>query len=148
MTWSIGAPLASAGCIQASDCNTFDTMFRCSSVAPFEIPVVPPVYCRKAMSSGPVSTGFSVMLAPSASTSLKRTQCGSSHAGTIFLTLRTTKLTTAPFTVPSMSPMLATTTCFTGVAGSTAWSVAAKFSRMTMASAPLSFNWCSSSRGV
>ena len=48
----------------------------------------------------------------------------------------------------ALGDMLATTTCLTGVAGSTACSVAAKFSRMTMASAPLSFNWCSSSRGV
>ncbi|MCY1222587.1 hypothetical protein D9M68_842410 [compost metagenome] len=100
------------------------------------------------MSSGPVAAGCSVSLLPSASTLLKRTQLGSSHAGTIFLTLRTTKLTIAPFSPPSMSPMLATTTCLTGVRASTACSVAAKFSRMTMASAPLSLSWCSSSRGV
>ena len=38
--------------------------------------------------------------------------------GTIFLTCRTTRLTSVPFMVPSMSPMLATTTCFTAVCGS------------------------------
>ncbi len=39
------------GRIQASDCSTFATRLRCVSTAPFETPVVPPVYCRNAMSS-------------------------------------------------------------------------------------------------
>ena len=79
--------------------------------------------------------------------SLKRIAPGSSNAGTIFFTLRTTKFTIMPFT-PSMSPSDATITCFTGVLGSTSSSVVAKFSRITITSAPESFNWCSSSRGV
>ena len=35
----------------------FATMLRCVSIAPLATPVVPPVYCRKATSSGPTSTG-------------------------------------------------------------------------------------------
>ena len=37
----------------ASLCRMLATTLRCSSVAPLETPVVPPVYCRKAMSSPP-----------------------------------------------------------------------------------------------
>ena len=44
--------------------------------------------------------------------------------------------------------MLATTTCFTFVLPITCSSVPAKFSRITMASAPESVSWCASSRGV
>ena len=32
-------------------CSTFATMLRCVSIAPLATPVVPPVYCRNAMSS-------------------------------------------------------------------------------------------------
>src|SRR5476649_1165111 len=42
----------------------------------------------------------------------KRTAFGSENGGTIFLTLRTTKLTSMPLAPPSISPMLATTTFF------------------------------------
>ena len=59
--------------------------------------------------------------------------------GTIFFTLRTTKLTMMPFS-PSRSPMLAMTTCLTAVFASTACTVGAKFSSTTIASAPESFN--------
>ena len=31
-------------------------MLRCVSIAPLATPVVPPVYCRNAMSSGPIGT--------------------------------------------------------------------------------------------
>ena len=44
--------------------------------------------------------------------------------------------------------MLATTTCFTSVSGSASCSTAAKFSSTTMASAPESLSWNSSSRGL
>ena len=47
-----------------------------------------------------------------------------------------------------MSPMAATTTVLVGTWSITCASVAAKFSRMTMALAPESLSWCSSSRGV
>ena len=47
-----------------------------------------------------------------------------------------------------MSPIWVVTTVFTFVRPITSSSVLAKFSRMTIASAPESFSWCSSSRGV
>ena len=50
------AARASIGAFQASTCNTLATRLRCSSIAPLATPVVPPVYCRKAMSSGPTAT--------------------------------------------------------------------------------------------
>jgi len=69
-------------------------------------------------------------------------------SGTIFLMLRTTKLTSMPLAPPSISPMLATTTWRTGVLLSTCSTVWAKFSSTMMASLPESFSWCSSSRAV
>jgi hypothetical protein len=121
---------------------------RLTSVAPLDTPVVPPVYCRKAGSSCPADDGVSFIRAPSATAALKRMASASVYAGTIFLTLRTTKLTTVPLSMPNRSPMLATTTCFTCVVAITCSSVAAKFSRITMASAPESISWCDNSRGV
>ena len=44
--------------------------------------------------------------------------------------------------------MLPTMTCFTAVLAITFWTVVAKFSSTTIASAPESLSWCSSSRGV
>ena len=41
-------------------------MLRFSSIAPLDTPVVPPVYCRNAMSPGLISTRSSVMRAPAA----------------------------------------------------------------------------------
>jgi hypothetical protein len=59
---------------------------RCVSVAPFEGPVVPPVYCRKATSPALSVAGLKVMRAPCASASLNDTMFGSENSGTIFLT--------------------------------------------------------------
>ena len=67
--------------------------------------------------------------------------------GTIFFTLRTTRFTIRPFT-PSISPSEVTTTCLIGVRPRTSSSTWPKFSSTTMTSAPESFSWCSSSRGV
>ena len=47
-----------------------------------------------------------------------------------------------------MSPSDASTTWRVGTACLTCGSVLAKFSTMTIAFAPESFSWCSSSRGV
>ena len=70
------------------------------------------------------------------------------QAGTIFFTLLMTKLTSQRFGIGSRSPTWVVITCSTGVLASTSCSVWAKFSTMTMALAPESFSWCSSSRGV
>src|SRR5256885_6082433 len=42
--------LPMAGRFQASDCSTLAMMLLCSSTAPLLTPVVPPVYCSRAMS--------------------------------------------------------------------------------------------------
>ena len=70
------------------------------------------------------------------------------QGGTIFFTRFTTKLAMRDFGNPSMSPIWVVTTVFTFVRPMTSWSVPAKFSRITIASAPESFSWCSSSLGV
>ncbi len=134
--------------MKATTCTVFATRLRWVSTAPLETPVVPPVYCRKAMSSPPTSTGSSASDAPRDSTAPKRTLSGNEYAGTIFFTRRITKLVIAPFGKPSMSPMPVTITRFTGVFASTCCRVAAAFSKITIAVAPESFSWCSSSRAV
>ncbi|MDT4856972.1 hypothetical protein FQZ97_913790 [compost metagenome] len=78
------------GSFQASDCSRLAITLRCSSTAPLLTPVVPPVYCSTAMSSGLMSGRLSVPRVPLAMASLKRTAWGRLKAGTIFLTLRTT----------------------------------------------------------
>ena len=80
--------------------------------------MVPPVYCRKATSSGPIAGLLNLLPRPAATASLKATAPGIEYGGTIFFTRRTAKLTIIPFR-PSMSPMLAMMTCFTAVLGIT-----------------------------
>ena len=138
-SWSTCGGFFSAGCSQASFCSTLARMLRWSSVAPLETPVVPPVYCRKATSSS-VSFGLlSFMPRPAASASLNETAPGIDQAGTIFFTLRTTRLTITPLK-PSRSPMLPTITCLTAVFAITCCTVVAKFSSTTIASAPESLS--------
>jgi hypothetical protein len=43
--------LSITGLFQASDCSTLAITLRCSSTAPLDTPVVPPVYCSTATSS-------------------------------------------------------------------------------------------------
>ena len=84
---------------------------------------------------------------PSASTSDRWTAPAIDQGFTIFLTRRTTKLTSTPF-APRSSPIDVTITCFTFVFFTTSASVCAKFSSTTITSAPESTSWCSSSRAV
>ena len=63
---------ASAG-MKALNCSTLATRLRCDSAAPFDSPVVPPVYCRNSRSSPLDATGVKGSFAPSASASAKRT---------------------------------------------------------------------------
>ena len=79
-----------AGMFQASDCNTLAITLLCSSTAPLDTPVVPPVYCNTAMSLGCRSGRFSATCFPCDTASLKRIAPGKLNTGTIFLTLRTT----------------------------------------------------------
>ncbi len=57
-------PAWSAGLIHASACSRFATMLRWVSMAALATPVVPPVYCRKAMSSGPKLNRFDLESKP------------------------------------------------------------------------------------
>ncbi len=65
--------MASAGVNQASACSVAATMQRWVSTAPLDKPVVPPVYCKKAMESSVAWLGASVRRSPSASAFLKLT---------------------------------------------------------------------------
>ena len=96
---------------------------------------MPPVYWRNATSFGPMFGFSSVNFRPADSASLNEMAPGSEYAGTIFLILRTIKLTTTPLR-PSRSPIVPTIMCLILVRGSTFSRVVAKFSKMTMASAP------------
>ena len=78
------------GSFHASDCKALAITLRCNSTAPLDTPVVPPVYCNTATSSGLISGRLSVPRVPRAIASLKRTAWGKLNVGTIFLTLRTT----------------------------------------------------------
>ena len=55
--------------IAALNCSVLATRLRCDSEAPFDSPVVPPVYCRNNRSSPFKVTGSKASLAPSARTS-------------------------------------------------------------------------------
>ena len=80
-------------------------------MAPFETPVVPPVYCKKAMSSEKISCFLNLYPPPIDNAFLKETDEGKENLGTIFFIYLTTKLTKPPFTVPSISPISETITC-------------------------------------
>jgi hypothetical protein len=109
----ISPPATQSLLIQAEDCCMFATRLRCVSIAPLATPVVPPVYCRKATSSGRMSTSGSAFASPSSSAWRKRTACGRWNSGIAFFTWRSTKFITAPFGKDSRSPMQVVTTCFT-----------------------------------
>ena len=91
-------------------------MLRCVSIAPLETPVVPPVYCRNAMSSR-----FTVdrlerrrrRRAPAPSRSVMAPSIR--HAGTIFFTCLMTRLTIQRFGAGSRSPSWVVITCSIGV---------------------------------
>ncbi|MCY1218118.1 hypothetical protein D9M72_300530 [compost metagenome] len=66
LTFARSPARASAGVNQASACSVAATMLRWVSTAPFDRPVVPPVYCRKAIESSVLWSGPSVRPRPSA----------------------------------------------------------------------------------
>ena len=70
------------------------------------------------------------------------------QAGHSTVGLLGTKFTMEPRGQPSKSPMRVTSTLCRFVCGSTCCSTCAKFSTMTIALAPESTSWCSSSRAV
>ena len=145
---TISAPSLKLTEIHTPVCSRLARMFRWVSIAPLATPVVPPVYWRKAMSSLFTSTGAKRAERPRSSAVRSVMAPSMCHAGTIFLTCLMTKLTSQRFGIGSRSPICVVITCSTGVLPMTCCRDWAKFSTMTMALAPESFNWCSSSRGV
>ncbi len=145
---AISVPSLKQGEIHAPVCSMLARMLRWVSIAPFDTPVVPPVYCRNAMSSRATSTGCNGAFVPRASAARNLIAPSIRHAGTIFFTRLMTKLTIQRFLTGSRSPTWVVITCSTDVFASTCCRVLAKFSTMTMALAPESLSWCSSSRGV
>jgi len=113
-------------------------MVLCSSIAPLDTPVVPPVYCSTATSSALISGATSFIDRPAASAALKVVCPGSDQAGTILR--RTMKSTIGPLGKPSRSPIAATTTCLMSVWAIACCKVAAKFSSTRMACAPESLS--------
>ena len=126
--------------MEAFDCSTLAIKFRCVNIAPFEGPVVPPVYCKKAKSSPFTATGVKLSFAPLAIALLNLTAPGKLYAGTCFLTYFRTQFTTAPLIVLKRSPTLVRITCSTSVLSITVSSTLAKFSRIKIDFAPESFN--------
>ena len=118
-------------------------ILRCVSIAPLATPVVPPVYCRKARSSGASCTDCSVREPPAASASRSQTGEGSLYGGTCFCTWRITKFSARPLRLsapPIRSPMPVMTMLRTWLPGSACSSVRAKFSSTTIVCAPESRN--------
>ena len=100
------------------------------------------------MSSGPISGSSYASARPRPRASVSRVAPSSLNGGTIFLSLRTTKFVTQRFSGGRQSPTEDSTTVSIEVAGKAFARVAAKFSSTTIARAPLSASWCSSSRTV
>ena len=145
---AISRPCSSPPPIHAETCCRLATRLPWVSIAPFDTPVVPPVYCRKAMSSCVSAGSLRAWRAPSASADLKAIGEGSFAGRTSFFTCRTTKFATSPLGKPRRSPSAVVTTVRTGVRAAIPANVGAKFSRTTSATAPESLSWYSSSRGV
>ena len=70
MDWGDPA-LARAGMNQAWACKVALMMLPWLKIAPLDRPVVPPVYCKKAVSSWPSLTGLKLNLAPERRTAEK-----------------------------------------------------------------------------
>lgn len=154
-TWYIGSgaiamslPSSRRGETQSLICSMLARMFPCVSIAPLEMPVVPPVYCRNATSSCRRGTGSRRVPAPRSIASGNGIAPSMRQGGTIFFTCLTAKLTAHRFGAESMSPTCVVTTCSTGAFRIAFCRVSAKFSRTTIAFAPESFICCSSSRAV
>ncbi len=142
------SPSLTSGLIQAWAWVTLAARLRWVSMAALATPVVPPVYCRQARSSWVSATSSKGASRPARSAWPRRRAPGIDQAGTMRLTRRTTKSTRRPLSGLSSSPIEVTSTFSTGVLGNAFCSVAAKLSATTMARAPASASWCSSSWAV
>ena len=102
------------GPIQASACRMLAHMLPCVSMAPFATPVVPPVYCRKARSSGrDRRPDRARVFAPSATAGLKSAAPSMCHGRTCLRTLAHHVVDDGAISgKPSKSPAAVTSTCF------------------------------------
>ena len=126
----------------------FATMFRWVSTAALETPVVPPVYCRKAMSPGWTSGPLELQPETRRQRPLEGHGAGDAPGRHLFADVAQREIHQRAAGLPSRSPIPVTITLVEAVRGSTCCSTCAKFSTMTMRFAPESLIWCSSSRGV
>ncbi|MNI62159.1 hypothetical protein D3C73_1174650 [compost metagenome] len=72
---------------------------------------------------------------------LKEMAWGKEYAGTIFLTLLTSVLTSQPLAAGIRSPIFASIRYWMSVSGSTSWTFCPNMFRYTSARAPESLNW-------
>jgi len=86
----------------------FARIFRCVSIAPLDTPVVPPVYCKDAVSFIDISTSAKSIFAPSFKTSVNACVPFILNFGTNFLTFLTTKFIIFPLKL-RRSPTVVTT---------------------------------------
>ena len=124
----------------------FARIFRCVSIAPLDTPVVPPVYCKNAVSFIDISTPVKSIFTPSFKTSVNDIVPFILNFGTNFLTFLATKLIIFPLK-PRRSPTVVTTTLSTLARSdfSTTWATPSQTSSNL---ASLSLNTCSNSLGV
>ena len=134
---STSSPSFNATGMNALNCSVLATRLRCDRAAPFDSPVVPPVYCRNSRSSPVSATGRSGSPPPWASASAKETD-SPSRASTGGLG------SVAPLASPTPTVM----TVFRPVLARTSASVGVEPLKTTIVSTPASLSWCSSSRGV
>ena len=134
MTWP-GTVIS--GGMKALYCSTLATRLRCDSAAPFDSPVVPPVYCRNSRSPPFVATGAKGSAAPSAN-ALARLVAPARRASTGGLGNALPLPSPTPWVMTVFSPVLAMTSA----------TVPDTALKTTMISTPASFSWCCNSCGV
>ena len=147
---AVSAPSRRSRATQVDSCTTLAITWPWRSTAPLGTPVVPPVYCRKAMSPAPTGASSRGCAAPCSIASSSATACAMCQGGTSRRRWRTTTCVTSSRIggIRSPTPVTTTASARPGWRASTACSVCAKFSSTTMARAPLSSSWRSSSSAV
>ena len=127
--------------------RVFATSARCDSIAPFETPVVPPVYWSTARSAGRVPMSKCSAGAPC--TRANATAPGSPANGwrcPSFRSLATVKSTRSSGGISSL--MFVTMTCSTLVPARAAFTTGYSRESTTTTLAPESVSWCPSSGAV
>ena len=148
MSCSTFGSFDSAGCSQASSCSTFATMLRCSSVAPFDDAGRAAGVLQERDIIGPELARRERLALAGRERRLElhrlRQRIGRHH----LLHLAHDQIDDRALREAEQVAHVGEDDVLHGVLAITFSSVVAKFSRMTIASAPESLSWCSSSRGV